>query len=72
MKVGEAATLFGAAAAWRLGSRAAGRPKTSTMAGSARVSSPDSAYSSSFWPLPETPAMPTTSPVSCDTIGEPE
>ncbi len=32
------------------------------MPGLARVSSPDSAYSSSRWPLPETPAMPTTSP----------
>ena len=29
----------------------------------ARVLSPDSAYKSSFWPLPDTPAMPTTSPV---------
>jgi len=28
----------------------------------ARTSSPDRAYSSSFWPLPDTPAMPTTSP----------
>ena len=28
----------------------------------ARVSSPDKAYSSSLWPLPDTPAIPTTSP----------
>ena len=37
-------------------------PATWTLAASARWSSPDNAYSSSFCPLPDTPAMPTTSP----------
>jgi len=45
-----------------------GSPNSSIAAGAARGSSPEIAASSSCWPLPDTPAMPTISP--CRTSSE--
>ena len=51
-----------AASLWPGPMRPTPLPSTCTISGAERVSSPDSAYISSFWPLPETPAMATISP----------